>query len=250
MNSWVARIILANIVLFVLTSIRPVLVQALAFAPVYVLERRWTIVTYMFVHGSFSHILFNMLALFFFGPRVEGHLGAAHFLGLYFVSGSMGAMLSFISPFTWIIGASGAVYGITLAFAYYWPREQIYVWGILPIEARWMVVIMTALSMYGGFGGGGDSIAHYAHLGGFAGGYLYLKIMEHNARGSRYLRQITPAPPSGSDIARWRGINRTGMHEINQAELDRILDKISKTGLPSLTAEERSFLERFSSRTS
>ena len=81
-----------------------------------------------------------------------------------------GALLSYITPHTPIIGASGAVYGVFLAFARFWPREQILIWGIIPVEARTLVIIMTAMTVWGGFSGGGNT-AHWAHLGGFVGGY-------------------------------------------------------------------------------
>ena len=126
----------------------------LAFVPSQALTRPWTVITYMFLHGGFGHILFNMLALFFFGPRVESRLGSRRFATLYFVSGIMGAVLSiFFAPHVPIIGASGAVFGVMLAFARFWPRDQILIWGILPVEARVMVIAMTAMAVVFGFTG-------------------------------------------------------------------------------------------------
>ena len=123
-----------------------------------------------------------MLALFFFGPRVEERLGARRFLTLYFLSGISGAALSFVfSPTAAIIGASGAVFGVELAFARFWPRVPIYIWGVLPIEARWMIVGMTVLTLYGASSGGGG-IAHFAHLGGFLGAFIYLRFLECEQR--------------------------------------------------------------------
>jgi membrane associated rhomboid family serine protease len=246
MTSWVRRLIVANVMMFLLTFAAPALTSYCMLVPALVLERPWTIVTYMFLHGGMWHILFNMLGLYFFGPRLELELGSRHFLLLYFISGIAGALLSFLTPYAAIIGASGAVFGVLVGFARYWPREQIYIWGILPLEARWLVIIMTALSLLGGFGGISDGVAHFAHLGGFAGGFLFLQWRDRNTRGARFAARTTPSAPRTSDIERWKSIDRTRLHEVNRAELDRILDKIRGTGVESLTQAEQEFLERFS----
>ena len=136
MTPWVRRLIVANIVVFFLKSVAGVERQ-LAFVPAFFLYRPWTAVTYMFVHGGIMHILFNMIALYFFGPRVEERLGGRNFLALYFLSGIAGALLSAIfAPGAAIIGASGAVFGAMIAFAHFWPRVQNYIFGILTLEAQ------------------------------------------------------------------------------------------------------------------
>lgn len=251
MTPWVTRLLIANVAVFFLTAAVPILpVRPLVLIPAYILVRPWTLVTYMFLHAGLWHIFFNMLALFFFGPRLEGRLGGRHFLGLYFASGLTGALLSLpFSPFAQIVGASGAVYGVLLGFARYYPRERIYIWGVLPIEARVLVIIMTVLSLWGGFGGGGGGVAHFAHLGGFLGGFLYLKWREVGSPAARFKAKAAPLrgrkPPARSEVEGWKRIRRDGLHPINQAELDRILDKIGATGVSSLTPEELAFLERF-----
>ena len=243
MTRWVLRLILANALVYLLQQARPAVTQAFAFVPVLVTTRPWTVITYMFLHGDFSHILFNMLGLLFFGPRLEIELGERNFLALYFVSGLMAALLSFLSPFSAIIGASGAIYGVFMGFAYYWPRENIYIWGVLPVQARCMVAFMTAMSLFGGLGFTMDNIAHFAHLGGFLGGYLFLKFLD---RKQKVVDQIVSILPP-VDTHKWQSIDRTKLHEVNRAEYDRILAKINATGVGSLTASEREFLERFSS---
>jgi membrane associated rhomboid family serine protease len=199
----------------------------------------------MFLHdqSGITHLLFNMLGLFFFGPRLEVVLGSRNFLLLYFVSGMVAAMVSFVNPFVSIIGASGAVYGVFMAFAYYWPRENIYIWGVIPVQARWMVVMMTAISLYGGLGLSMDNIAHFAHLGGFLGGFLFVKVLERRLRRVHEKRPVTPKV----DPDRWKRIDRSKLHEVNRTELDRILQKIDTSGMESLTMRELEFLERFSS---
>lgn len=253
MTPWVLRLVLANVAVFFLQDSLPTMVDAMVFRPSTVLSQPWTVVTYMFLHGGFGHIFFNLLSLFFFGPRVEDRLGGKAFLGLYFASGIMGALLSIPFSGAGIIGASGATFGVLLGYAWFWPRDQMLIWGIIPIEARYMVLLMTAASLYFGFRpGGGGGIAHFAHLGGFVGGYLYLRFLQRRTGSERFKRKMQPITPrietTAGAMDRWKKIKRDGLHEVNRDELDRILDKISASGIASLTPGEREFLDRFSAQ--
>jgi membrane associated rhomboid family serine protease len=245
MTPWVLRLIVVNVGVFFFTASSPGLYGLLAFVPRYVLHQPWTIVTYMFVHGSFSHILFNMLGLFFFGPRLEHRLGSRHFLGLYFTSGIAGALLSFLNFGTPIIGASAAAFGVFLGFARYWPRERVYIWGILPVEARVLVAVMTALALFGGAGFGSAGIAHFAHLGGFLGGWLYLRWVGWSSPAARFQRRAAPPAVRSGDLERWKRTNREDLHPVNRAEYDRVRAKLEAHGPASLSDEERAFLNRF-----
>lgn len=255
MTRRVTIIIIANAVVYLLTWPPNALFGNLAFIPAEILVRPWTIVTYMFLHAGLGHIFFNMLALFFFGPRLEVRLGGRDFLILYFAAGITGALFSLIefitplgSPYNPIVGASGAVFGVMLGYAYYWPRDRIFIWGILPVEARLFVGVMTAVSLYFGYRGGGG-VAHFAHLGGFLGGYLYLKWMEYRSPARRFKAKLAaPARSKGNprdDLKRWESIPRDQLHPVNREELDRVIAKIRQSGIGSLTADERAFLERF-----
>lgn len=246
MTPWVTRLVIANVLMYVISLAVPAVVHSFMLVPALILSRPWTLVTYMFLHGSLWHLLFNMLGLYFFGPRLELELGGRDFLLLYFISGVVGALFSFLTPYSAIIGASGGVFGVLIGFARYWPRERIYIWMILPLEARWLVVIITGLSLLGGFGGGGDGIAHFAHLGGFAGGFLFLLLRDRNTRGAAFRATMKPPSVSASSIERWMRIDRERLHEVNRAELDRIMEKTKANGVASLTSAEREFLDRFS----
>lgn len=257
MTPWVMRLIMANAAVYLLQLTLPQGAwQQFAFVPAALLQRPWTTVTYMFLHGGFMHILFNMWIFYIFARRLEQRLGSRQFLFLYFIGGISGAVLSSILGlllgvvpiYIPIIGASGAVFGIELAYAMYWPRDKIWIWGVLPVEVRWLVIFLTALSLWAGFGGARDGVAHFAHLGGFAGAFLYLKFIEWHSPARRFKRAAAPAKPKGgsANVQRWHSIRRDGLHQVNRDELDRILDKISAKGLASLTAEEQAFLERFS----
>jgi membrane associated rhomboid family serine protease len=239
---WVQRFLIANVLMFFVQMTAPAVTGALVLVPAELLMRPWTLVTYMFLHAGFTHILFNMLGLYFFGPRVEQRIGSQRFFALYMISGITGGLLSFYTPGVAIVGASGAIYGVLLAYARFWPRDKIFIWGIIPVEVRWLVIIYTVISLMG-WGGG---VAHFAHLGGFLGAFLYLLWMER-AAGSRKFRQVATAPQPAKDalLGNWRNVNRAGVHAVNKEEVDRILDKISASGIGSLTPQERLFLSNF-----
>lgn len=247
MTPWVLRLVVANVVIFALQSFVPLPYGLFALVPSQILYRPWTLVTYMFLHGGMTHILFNMLALFFFASRVESRLGSRRFLTLYFIAGITGGLLSLpFTPNVQIIGASGGVFGVMMAFAMFWPRERIYIWGILPIEARVLVIITTVIALWSGIGGGGG-IAHFAHLGGYLGAYLYLKWIARNPAMKKFRSRVDGAP---AEIRRAANITKDqldlrGVHELTKDEVDRILDKISAHGMGSLSPEELRFLSNF-----
>ena len=241
----VVRILLiANVAVFFLQQTQPGLTFALEFWPPLVLVRPWTLVTYMFLHGGLTHILFNMIALFFFGPRVESRLGSRSFTWLWFISGISGALLSLAFSGAPIVGASAGVFGVMLAFAYFWPDTMIMIWGIIPVPARVLVIVTTVIALFSGFTGAQSGIAHFAHLGGYAGAFLYLQWL--NRKRGEFKRKVAAAPPEATRrIAGWKSVDVSKVHEVNREELNRILDKINKQGLGSLTDQERLFLSNF-----
>ncbi len=245
MTPWVQRLLFANIAMFFVQKTMPQLAEPLVFVPMAVLTHPWSIVTYMFLHGGFTHILFNMMALFFFGPRVEERVGSRRFITLYFVAGVSGALLSFVfAPYAGVIGASAGVFGVMMGFAWFWPRDQILIWGILPIEARWLVVITTVLALYSGFGGSAGGVADFAHLGGYAGAFLYLRWIG-TPHGMQRFQKKAFAGAGASALGKWKQIDPRSVHELNRDEVNRILDKISASGLTSLSPQERQFLSNF-----
>jgi membrane associated rhomboid family serine protease len=142
----------------------------------------WTFITYMFIHYDFRHILFNMLGLFIFGLHVERQMGSREFLLYYLATGALAGIFSFaVYLFTrnyWValMGASGALYAVQLAYAVLFPNSIIYIWGILPLRAPVMVLGFTALSLFFIITGGGGNVAHLTHLAGFAFGWLYFVV--------------------------------------------------------------------------
>ena len=175
-----------NLVIFAATQflgdrISYYLTVYLSMIPVVVIEYKWiwTFITYMFMHGSFTHIIFNMLGLFIFGMHVERQMGSKEFLLYYFVTGFMAGIFSFVTYcltgnlVVALIGASGALYAVQLAYAIFFPDSIVYIWGILPLRAPVMVLGFTVLSLFFIVTGSGGNVAHITHLAGFAFGWLY-----------------------------------------------------------------------------
>ncbi|MBA3853122.1 MAG: hypothetical protein C0503_01830 [Gemmatimonas sp.] len=250
MTPWVTRLVVANVAMFALTyTVLPSFVtELLVFVPREILLRPWTLVTYMFLHGGFSHILFNMLGLFFFGSRVEQRLGERRFITLYLIAGIFGALASLIfTPRAAVIGASAGVFGVMMAFAMFWPHEKIYIWGVIPVEARILVLVTTAFALFAGLGGRGGGVAHFAHLGGYVGAFVYLWYLQRNSAQRRFKAQMNRVEPS---VKRQVSLHRDqldlqGVHELTRDEVNRILDKINASGIESLTPEELRFLSNF-----
>ncbi|MDR2738702.1 MAG: rhomboid family intramembrane serine protease [Treponema sp.] len=142
----------------------------------------WQFVTYMFAHGGISHILFNMLALFIFGVQVERRMGSKEFLAYYLSTGILAGLLSFLiywatgSYGVFLMGASGALFAVQLAYATFFPDSVIYLWGILPLKAPIMVLGFTALELFSSVTGFRSGVAHLTHLAGFAFGWIYFLI--------------------------------------------------------------------------
>ena len=253
MTPWVLRLLIANIAVYLIAQPGSPLFRLLMFVPAWVLVRPWTLITYMFLHAGLWHILFNMLGLYFFGPRLEARIGSRDFLILYLLAGLTGALLSFFFEFgSPIVGASGAVFGVLLGFAHFWPHERIYIWAILPVPARVMVIGFAILSLSSGITGSGAGIAHFAHLGGFAGAWIYLRIRARRSKAFR--RKATPEAEAsaldrisgrvGREEKKWESIEVGRLHEINRHEVERIREKIRERGSSSLTPDERAFMNR------
>lgn len=253
MTPWVTRLVFANVLVFLLTTSSPVAFGLLELVPSLAYMRPWTPLTYMFVHAGLGHIFFNMLGLFFFGPRVEERLGGSHFIVLYLVSGLGGAVLSAFTPDAAIVGASGAVFGVFLAFAKFWPHHRVLIWGVIPVEARVLVLFATGYAVFSGITGSSQGVAHFAHLGGYAGAYVYLRVLERHSGAGQFRKRVETAtggttPLFGSGELKIEAIPRAGLHEMNLEELDRLAAKVNEGGAKSLSGEERAFLHRLASR--
>jgi membrane associated rhomboid family serine protease len=178
-------LLVANIAIYFLqqTVVRPEdMASAFAFTSDTVLTRWWSPITYAFVHGDIWHILFNMIALWQFGPRVERLFGTARFVRFYAWCALGGAALHWMAmqwssgPASQMIGASASVFGVMYAFAHAWPRTMLLFFGVVPMQVRWYVAGFAALSLFFGLTSGESGVAHWAHLGGFATAWVLVRL--------------------------------------------------------------------------
>ncbi len=232
--------------------------------------RPYQFVTYMFMHGNFAHIFFNMFALWMFGNSIENAWGPKRFLIFYMVCG-IGAGLTqelvqyiqlrdLVENYQYVklngqsipvdaylnmlttVGASGAVYGILLAFGMMWPDSRIYIYFAIPIKAKWFVIIYGLLELFSGFSSV-DNVAHFAHVGGMLWGFLLILYWRHKDNGwtpkfkirrDKNNTYYDNRPKSDWDYNKDRADD--------ERRTNQILEKISKGGYSSLTEEEKEFL--------
>jgi membrane associated rhomboid family serine protease len=183
-------LIIANVVVFLASLVAPILLVQFALIPRAVVEQFavYQLATYMFLHGGFGHLLVNMLGLWMFGTELERTWGTRFFTKYYFVTGVGAALLTVVwglSPLPYnesiyysaVVGASGAIYGVLLAYALYFPHRSIYMYFVFPVQAKYFVMIVGAITFLSSMGAGGTGVAHTAHLGGLVIGYAYLKSL-------------------------------------------------------------------------
>jgi len=266
LTPWVGRLIIANaVVLLLLMTVftSPALQEALSFSPAEALQRPWTFVTYMFVHAGLLHLVLNMFMLYVFGAPVEHRLGGRAFIGYYLYCGIGAAVFSLalsgimhVPPF---VGASGAILGLGVAFAMLWPDAEMFVIPFpFPIKARTLVLGLIGLDIVFSQLTPRDGVAHLAHVGGAAFGYLYFRFqaLSHRRPHSppRAVERVVMVQSGAAEPERERRTpppmrpRRRPDADPVAAEVDRVLDKISEQGIGSLTAAERRFLDEVARR--
>ena len=273
MTPGVKALLIANVAVFIVQTfmrdyvgrqVGPI-TEAFGFIPgraIFGLEI-WRFVTYMFLHGGFGHILFNMIGLWMFGAQIEAGWGRGPFLLYYLVCGLGGAVtyglfnVFGMEAFTPMIGASGALYGILLAYGMMFPEAVILIGLILPMKAKYAVVLFGLIELLSTIADNGSGVAHWAHLGGMGAGFIFLRLTIPSLRagmglrlpgrrlfGKRKLRVVRPetrttqAPPSSGRPA------GSPPPTADRSQVDAILDKISREGLDSLTPQEQEILRR------
>jgi membrane associated rhomboid family serine protease len=267
----VKGLLIANVAVFILQTFSPVTARGVdavtrlfAFTPGEAIMglQVWRFFTYMFLHGDFFHIAFNMFALWMFGSQVEARWGRNAFLSYYVVCGLGGALtygafnLFGSDAFHYMVGASGAIYGILLAYGLTFPNAIILVGFFLPMKAKYAVILFGLIELMATASGTGGNVAHLAHLGGMLTGWIFLRLTVPGVGGGpadlsaawrRYrtkqrMRVVRPDDRQGGGNGRTSGggSSRPG----TPPDVDAILDKISREGLDSLTAEEQEILRR------
>ena len=194
----------------------------------------WQPFTYMFFHGDIWHVLINMFVLWMFGSELERAWGKKNFLRFYFITGvgsGLGTMLFGLQSTIPIVGASGAIYGVLLAYGVMFPNRTVYLYGIIPIKSIWFVIGIGAIAFFSSFNNF-TNISHLTHFFGMIIGYLYLKRPVH-------FRELWFSV--SKKVLEYRIQNQE--KEISRSvemerDLNSILDKINREGFKSLTKEE------------
>jgi membrane associated rhomboid family serine protease len=238
----------------------------------------WTIATYMFVHAWLAHLAFNMFTLWMFGPRLEQAWGTRAFVQFYLWCGVGGAIAHLLfAPDTAVIGASGAISGVLVAYALHWPDEEVYLFGVIPMKSKWLIAAMIAMNIVFALSPS-SGIDWTAHVGGMGFGWLFLKLYSLGGL-DRVRGWVSSVPDESEDMPRAvprvrsqmrdreRGVDEvvtrsnavvlreskplthTPKQETPKeyaARVNRVLDKISQQGIGSLSGDERRLLEDMS----
>jgi membrane associated rhomboid family serine protease len=241
----VKTLIIINVVLFILIHLAPKFEWLTLFGlvPRYVFGRLriWQLATYMFLHLGLWHLVINMLMLGFFGPAIESAWGKGEFLFYYFFCGIGAGLCSWVTALHSsipVIGASGAIFGVLVAYAMMFPETVILLFFIFPMKIKHAVLALAGINLLGALSSTSAGVAYFAHLGGGLFGYLYLK-------NEWVRRQISSWNPATLNLRRRRK-NKSKEQIAEQGleqEVDRILDKISKYGMDSLNRKEKEILE-------
>jgi membrane associated rhomboid family serine protease len=245
MTKTVKMLIIINVAVFVLIQLFPGFAWFTLFGlvPRYVFGqfRIWQLLTYMFLHAGLFHLLVNMLMLWFFAPAVERAWGRRQFLYYYFFTGIGAGLCSFLTAFRSpipVVGASGAIFAILVAYALMYPETTILFFFIFPMKIRHAVLVLAGINLLGALSEPNAGVAYFAHLGGGVLGYLYLKSEWLRWRISQGRLFNFPARQRQRKEAK-KQLQKDGLDQ----KTDAILDKISKYGIKSLTREERRILE-------
>jgi membrane associated rhomboid family serine protease len=247
----VKYLLLINVGVFFLEFLwRPELIYLFGLTPALVKKGFiWQPFTYMFLHGGLFHILFNMFALWMFGCEIERTWGTREFVKYYFITGLGAGLFTFILSFNSnipTIGASGAIFGILVAFALMFPDRLIYLYFLIPIKAKYLVAFFAVLEFMASFRYTSDGIGHFAHLGGMIVGYVYIKAdfrIPSFFRLSTYVDRVKDF----KHRRRMKAIDKKREREQRLMErVDQILDKINQVGYHNLTREEKKILEQAS----
>ena len=218
------------------------------------LFRIWQPLTYMFMHGSFDHLFFNMFSLWMFGSALENYWGSKRFLFYYLVCGIGAGLLNMLVPGAHVsVGASGAVYALLLAFGMMWPNNYIYLYFLVPIRTKWFIIGMIVIELFEGIFRSTDGIAHFAHLGGMLIGFLiilywkrhggmtgdfsiknWFNSLKNRKKYTRYEEVYDKVPRSDEEY--------NYQKSQKERDIDAILDKVAKSGYESLSKEEKDFL--------
>ncbi|MCW7473330.1 rhomboid family intramembrane serine protease [Leptospira levettii] len=251
----VRTLILVNVIFFILQLLTklsfhsPLVELYLGLSPELVFRGWvWQLVSYAFLHGSFMHILFNMLSLWMFGSELAEIWGERAFLKFYFFTALLGGIGTITAQYLGIpqgvvVGASASMYGLLVAYGMTWPNRELLVFLIFPMRAKYFVMIVMLMVLFAQ----GERVAHFAHLGGAIGGLILMKLYT----GWKGTKSSLPTWSLSRYLQKRRFMRyqeEMAKRENAKTKVDELLEKISKNGMESLSRKERKFLNEASQK--
>ena len=197
----------------------------------------WQPLTYMFIHGDFFHIFMNMFVLWMFGSEMESIWGSRGFLKYYFItgigSGLIWLLLNISNPFSVLIGASGAIYGVLLAYGLMFPNRKVLIYFLFPIKVKYFVLLLGVIAFISSIGDTGSNISHLTHLSGMLIGFIYLKSPLNMSKVLLLFNSIL------AEIRYKREEKKQAKYLNTKRHIDRLLDKINEVGYDGLDENEK-----------
>lgn len=249
--SGMKNLLLANVTIFLFqafTPLGPIIEKhfALSYFGVFEQGKVWQLFSYMFLHGGFGHIFWNMFALWMFGTELEHEWGTREFLKYYFLTGIGAGLLNiFLSdPRVATVGASGALYGVFAAYLVMWPNRIIYLNFLFPVKAKYLIGFLALISLFSTINPGQSFIAHAAHLGGFVVGIVYLKFWKvYYSTKAFFNKNLSSTQSKNSGMSYYKGGADDSKVEYYRKKIDELLDKINRVGFINLSDDEKKLLD-------
>ena len=246
--SGVKFLLIVNIVVFVLVEFsgqQSLLFRTFGLVPSLVWSKFkiWQLFTYLFMHGGIFHIFFNMFVLWMFGKDLESQWGKMEFLLFYFVCGIGAGLITVlfsVNSIVPIVGASGAIYGLLLAYGFTYPNQMVYLYGLVPIKVKYMVLGLGAIAFFASLSASQSNVSHITHLSGMIIGLIFIYFnINWKVIKLWYIRM------------RLKGLSQQPAKQDNEEaqmkkQVDKILDKLNDSGWDSLTEQEENYLTQAS----
>ena len=248
--SGVKFLLIVNIVVFVLVELsgqQSLLFRTFGLVPSLVWSKFkiWQLFTYLFIHGGIFHIFFNLFVLWMFGKDLEIQWGKMEFLLFYFVCGIGAGLITVlfsVNSIVPIVGASGAIYGLLLAYGFTYPNQMVYLYGLVPIKVKYMVLGLGAIAFFASLSASQSNVSHITHLSGMIIGLIFIYFnINWKVIKLWYIRM------------RLKGLSQQPAKQDNEEaqmkkQVDKILDKLNDSGWDSLTEQEENYLTQASKR--
>ena len=207
----------------------------------------WQPFTYLFFHGGIWHVLINMFVLWMFGSELEKFWGKKEFLRFFFITGIGSGLITILfslSSTNPVVGASGAIYGVLLAYGLMFPNRLVYLYFLIPIKVKYLVMLIGAIAFFSSLNPGNSNISHLTHLSGMVIGFIYLRSSINWNTINHFVIHRK------DEIKRHYEDKKNEQREALKLQVDAILDKINDVGYDNLSESEREFLFKASKKLS